>query len=206
MKKNLVRFLSGILLIGLLVGCNSNSGTDNSIIGTWATVIDMTDAISETIAGQEMESFIEFNNLSISMNATFNEDGTYSMEVDSDSIADMVETYEEQINDGMMAYLENVIAELWDGMALDDYLDMSGMTREEAMEIITAGVLDPESFLVDFNNMHVDGNYKAENGRISMSNTLSEPARSTNYDSYIIEDDLLTIKDSGGTTVFKRIN
>lgn len=194
------------MLIGLLVGCNSNNGADNAIIGTWVTIIDMTDTINETIADQEIEPFVKFSNLSISMNATFREDGTYSMELDPVSVGDMAEARQKQIDDGMMAYLENVIAEMWNGMALDDYLAMSGMSREEAMDIITDGVFDLEGFLASLDNISVEGNYKAENGRISMSNTLHEPASSTNYDEYVIEGNFLTIKDSGCSTVFKRIN
>lgn len=202
MKRNLTLLLSAFMLAGL-IGCTNAA---DPIVGTWVTVIDMTDTMNETIAGQEAASYVKFKDLSVSMNVTFREDGTYLMEEDPDSVSNMVNAYESQINDGMMAYLEHIISDMWNGMTLDDYLIMVGMTREEALDMISDGVFRSEDVLDDLKTMSVEGNYKTESGRISMSNSLDESANLTSSNEYTLEGDSLTIIESGISVVFERVN
>lgn len=202
MKRNLALLLSLLMLTGL-IGCAS---AEDPIVGTWVTVIDMTDTMNETIAGQAAAPFIEFRDLSVSMNATFHEDGTYSMEVDPESVSVLEDAYQDQIKDGMMDYLEDEMSKMWNGMTLDTYLALSGMTREEAMDMITDGAFGSGSAVENLDRLYAEGNYKTENGRISMSNSLDEPASATSYAEYTLEGDSLTIIENGISVVFERVN
>lgn len=202
MKRKLALLLSVLMLAGL-IGCTD---TEEPVVGTWVTVIDMTDTMQETLAGQEIAPYVKFKDLSVSMNTTFREDGTYRMEVDPDSVSNLEEAYKAQAKEGMLAYMEELIPKMWEGMTLDAYLALSGMTREEAMDMLSEGVFASGSMVKDLDRMTVEGNYQTENGRISMSDSLDAPASSAGYEMYTLEDDRLTIEENGASVVFERVN
>ena len=85
MKKLLAILLTLAMLLGLAACGSSGSAAKPTIVGTWKGSMDM-GAVLEMALQMEIDEPI-----SCSMTYTFKEDGTTSVSVDEDSLADMME-------------------------------------------------------------------------------------------------------------------
>ncbi len=189
MKKFLALILSAVLLVGVLAGCGGDkAASDDGLEGTWRTEIDMADMINDQLAAGGMGEFVNISDFSITMVMDIKADGTYAMTVDKDALNGSMEGVKEDMKNGVIAYMENMIKEqgmdmsVEDAMAaanisLDDMIDQA--FSEEAMDEMTA-------------NLHVEGQYKAEDGKFYTSGNVDE-APSDNYETYTLEGNTLTL-------------
>lgn len=150
MKKLFAILLTLAMLLGLAACGSSGSAAKPTIVGTWKGSINM-GAVLEMALQMEIDEPI-----SCSMIYTFKEDGTTSVRVDEDSLADMMET----LTDVVIGMMGEMFGEEFDFEAM---LEEEGMTEEEFREQIMAS-MNLEDMM---GNMSVEnGYYKYEDGKL----------------------------------------
>ena len=150
MKKLFAVLLTLAMLLGLAACGNSGSAAKPTIVGTWKGSMDM-GAVLEMALQMEIDEPI-----SCSMSYTFKEDGTTSVSVDEDSLADMMEA----LTDVVIGMMGEMFGEEFDFEAM---LEEEGMTEEEFREQIMAS-MNLEDMM---GNMSVEnGYYKYEDGKL----------------------------------------
>ena len=150
MKKLLAILLTLAMLLGLAACGSSGSAAKPTIVGTWKGSMDM-GAVLEMALQMEIDEPI-----SCSMIYTFKEDGTTSVSVDEDSLADMMEA----LTDVVIGMMGEMFGEEFDFEAM---LEEEGMTEEEFREQIMAS-MNLEDMM---GNMSVEnGYYKYEDGKL----------------------------------------
>ena len=150
MKKFISLLLVAVLTLSLAACGSSGSAAKPTIVGTWKGSMDM-GAVLEMALQMEIDEPI-----SCSMTYTFKEDGTTSVSVDEDSLADMMEA----LTDVVIGMMGEMFGEEFDFEAM---LEEEGMTEEEFREQIMAS-MNLEDMM---GNMSVEnGYYKYEDGKL----------------------------------------
>ena len=150
MKKLFAILLTLAMLLGLAACGSSGSAAKPTIVGTWKGSINM-GAVLEMALQMEIDEPI-----SCSMIYTFKEDGTTSVSVDEDSLADMMEA----LTDVVIGMMGEMFGEEFDFEAM---LEEEGMTEEEFREQIMASMNLKDMM----GNMSVEnGYYKYEDGKL----------------------------------------
>lgn len=150
MKKLFAILLTLAMLLGLAACGSSGSAAKPTIVGTWKGSMNM-GAVLEMALQMEIDEPI-----SCSMIYTFKEDGTTSVSVDEDSLADMMEA----LTDVVIGMMGEMFGEEFDFEAM---LEEEGMTEEEFREQIMAS-MNLEDMM---GNMSVEnGYYKYEDGKL----------------------------------------
>ena len=150
MKKLFAVLLTLAMLLGLAACGSSGDSAKPTIVGTWKGSMDM-GAVLEMALQMEIDEPI-----SCSMIYTFKEDGTTSVSVDEDSLADMMEA----LTDVVIGMMGEMFGEEFDFEAM---LEEEGMTEEEFREQIMAS-MNLEDMM---GNMSVEnGYYKYEDGKL----------------------------------------
>lgn len=150
MKKLFAVLLTLAMLLGLTACGSSGDSAKPTIVGTWKGSMNM-GAVLEMALQMEIDEPI-----SCSMIYTFKEDGTTSVSVDEDSLADMMEA----LTDVVIGMMGEMFGEEFDFEAM---LEEEGMTEEEFREQIMAS-MNLEDMM---GNMSVEnGYYKYEDGKL----------------------------------------
>jgi hypothetical protein len=127
MKKLFAVLLTLAMLLGLAACGSSGDSAKPTIVGTWKGSINM-GAVLEMALQMEIDEPI-----SCSMIYTFKEDGTTSVSVDEDSLADMMEA----LTDVVIGMMGEMFGEEFDFEAM---LEEEGMTEEEFREQIVSSI------------------------------------------------------------------
>ena len=189
MKKQLAIILCLVMLMSIVfAGCDNAPATPKTIVGKWEGQIDISDALTEQLAaGDASLSGLSFSDLTFGLTMTFNEDGTCVLAINE---ADVEQLFND-LMDQMMPVLSELFEEMY-GMSLDDLIATSGMSEDAFMEMLMEQALAE----VDLSELNMEGNYKAENGKLYIS---SDPDEEIDTDDispnpYMISGNTLTIE------------
>lgn len=211
--KKILSLLMALVLVFSLAACGGPE-----ILGTYETKIDMTDQLvtefdeGAEISGTELSLANYLDECSLTMISVFNEDGTYSQSVDAASI------------DAVLENLKDAIIPLMDDLMLYSFIDQFSVlgytieTREDVEQIvgmeweeIFASVIgvDSEQFVSDLidelseslisEDLSKSGKYKAEDGKLYLSNAPEEEINESAFETYVIDGDTVTI--TGGINI-----
>lgn len=193
MKKFLALVLSAVLVIGLLAGCGDgkSKATSTGLEGKWLCNMDMTDMLNEMMASSGAGEMFNLSDFQMPLTLELKADGTYVMSVDEAGLKDSMNGLKEQMKDSMTAYLEQSLAGT--GMSVEDALAATGMDMDELMD----QAFSEESLSGLLDNATAEGKYKAEDGKLYTSDSLSaEPG--SNYVEYTQQGDTLTLDAGNG--------
>jgi DNA-binding phage protein len=157
--KKLTALLLTLVLALSLTACGSNES--KQLVGTWQMDTEIGGALdAEYTSETPMQMFLT---------AVFNDDGTFTMGVDTDATAASFTAY--------IQALKPVIVELTyqeaekQGMTREEYdkaLDGSGLTVEGLVDSVLSA-FDVSALLGDIGSDITAGSYKAEKGRLYLS-------------------------------------
>lgn len=189
MKKFLALVLSAVLLVSVLAACGGDkkATSGDGIEGKWNASIDMTDYINQTLEASGMGEFVQLSDFGMVLTMELKGDNTYTLAVDKDALAASMEGVKDQMKDGLGEYF----AQMMPGVDVDQALAQSGMSMDDLLD--QAMDLDAMS-----GSLNLAGQYKAEDGKLYMSNDTSvEPT--DNYLAYDLSGDTLKL-DAGSAT------
>lgn len=192
--KPITKKIVSILLIAVMLlafaGCGkSKSGDKEQFVGSWKATLDMTDVLNESlregIGDDEMADYFEIEKFSFDVLFTFNDDGTYSTDVDQASLDKSAEAMREGVKDGLINYFEAMIDEMELEMSVDELLELSKISMDDLLE----EAMPPDLFDDVVKEFKLKGNWKAENGKLYTTDSLSDDVNKSGYELYEITDD-----------------
>lgn len=186
MKKVLVSMLCVVAMICLLSGCANEA---DKLVGDWVTEIDMTDIMNESVAELDMGEDDAFSDFVFALNLSFNEDGTYKMEVDVDKMEEMIETAQEELEALLVKYFEKLISDQKSNMTVDEVLKLSGTSLDTI--IAEFGLEDTCKEMAE--EVFSEGAYDAKDGKLFTSDEKESDIDEEEYELYTLDGDVLTI-------------
>lgn len=209
--KKLLSLLFTMGLVLSLIGCGSK---EPDILGTYDTTINLKELLVEEVNGQlEMDTetslgdyMSDFNMLVVS---EFSEDGTYKQYVDMEKF----EASYTQLKSELTLYMNDMLAEvlvmsLTDsglevesmedvenmlGMTYDEIIEMSlGMSLEEFVDFAMDESVDLDAMAEEATS---EGKYKAEDGKLYMSDSLDTEIDESAYEVYTLEGNVVTLTE-----------
>ncbi len=239
MKKSVLLFLSvfAVLVFSLsLIGCKEEDKEEkdevqqeeveqdevqqevseqDKFIGSWETTVDMADMINQGMATEddEMAEYLKVEEFNVSMIWTFKDDGTYKMYIDEKKTKKSFESVKDDIKEGMNEYVEDLIRNEGLDFTVDEYMESLGTDMDSLMD----SIFGDEMYDFMFGETELaEGNFKAEKGKLYMSDGLDDEIDENEYDTYEISENKLKLIESFGEyadenidfypLTFKRVN
>ncbi len=167
------------------------SEAEPTLVGTWNGTLDFSEFFNSTLnttMGLMMESDTEYFNITgfaFSGVFTFTED-TCSLTFDEASLDTAKDNIRSAISDGYTLFLADFIASLGLEMTTEEYLEMSGMTMDETVDV----AMDEMDFTdLEYN----EGKYKVDGNKLYISDSLDEEIDENEYATFELTADTLTI-------------
>lgn len=188
-----------VMIVALFAGCAS-SGSESKLtdqeklVGTWKGDMDLTEAMMEEL-GEGVEGF-ELDEFKVTVVFDFTAEGTYTMELDEESVEKAFEGLIKGMEGFMKTMMEAQAQEL--GMSLEDLLAASGMTMEDMMSMITEELEGQDLVGELVKEAKTEGKFKAEAGKLFRSEEKDEEIDEEKYDTYTLEGEVLTLTGTVG--------
>lgn len=168
--KKLTAFLLALVLALGLTACGSNES--KQLVGTWQCTVDIAEQVDAEISGALDTEYTSEVPMQMFLTAAFN-DGTFTLAVDTTATAASFTAYIQAMKPAIveLSYQE---AEK-QGMTREEYdkaLEASGLTVEGLVDTILSA-FDISALLGDLDSDIIAGSYKAENGRLYLSESGS---------------------------------
>ena len=187
MKKRIALLLSFVLVLSLaLCACGGQKAT---IVGTWKANIEMAEAFNAEMAAAGMGDFINLESFALPLVMTFNEDGTGSMTIDQDAMNANIDKLAADLTAGLEAYFTEYFASMGIEMDLDEALAASGLSMDDLVDEFKAEFTGEDAF-AEFTN---EFKYKAEDGKLYMSEDLDSEISTDTYNTYELKGNTLTL-------------
>ena len=170
MKKITALLLTLVLALSLTACGGSES---KQLVGTWQCTVDITAQIDEEMSGALESAYTSEVPMQLYLTAVFNEDGTFAMNMDGEATAASFTGYLQALKPAIveLSYQE---AEA-QGMTREEYdaaLAEAGLTVDSLVDSILSA-FDVSALLGGIDSDVTSGSYKAENGRLYLSESGS---------------------------------
>lgn len=154
---------------------------EGSLIGTWRT--SMSCAQMGMASGDELDAYIDYDSVHLVMTYKLYYDQTMSVVVNID---DFVKQLSQAYIVGLDAFYADYIKELGlEGqITVEEMWELDEMTKEDVQASFEV--------LKEVIPAYAEGNYKAEDGKFYMTDTLEEELDMTSYEVYEVTEDTLT--------------
>lgn len=199
MKKLFSVALCLILSFSMLFTMTGCFGEQSKYIGTWKGTLDMTDIVAEELANdEEMGDYFTITDFSIVMNLEFNDDGTYSMWVEEESIEEAMDKMIDDLTLGMEDYLTDYFASEGITVTVQEALDALGMTMDELMEDSFDNEMMDKTIDEMLNEIKGEGNFKVDGDKLFLSDGLEYAVDENAYEICEISGDILKLLEGVG--------
>lgn len=167
-----------------------------SIVGTWAGSVDITDYLTSTVAAADasMAGYFSFSDLVMDLTMTFTAEGTCSMEFDAEGMETLINSMLEQMRPGLEQMMMDALAAEGLDMSLEEFLSMAGISLDDMLAEVANAALSEETLEA----MEQSGNYLVKGDHLCISDDLSDPVDEDDYQIFTIENDVLTIELAEG--------
>lgn len=195
--KKLLALLLAMVMVLSMAACSDSEDKDGeeTIVGTWQCEIDMSNYMNEYFAssGTGYEDYMKFEDLTVVVLMTFEEDGTAIGSLDESSVDALAANLQQTFTDGMLKIVEEQLTQSNPGMTLEEALEASGLSKDELLEQI-GGLIDTdymiESLMGSFTH---EGDYTVDGDRLYRYEDEEK------YDVFELDGDTLTLLECGGS-------
>lgn len=199
LKRSVVGVLMLVSMALVLVSCGS-SGDKDKFVGAWEANVNLTDFVNEQFqagfeqVGEDASEYFNIDEFEFKMLFTFNDDDTYSISVDKDSLNNSLETIKGNFKDGFTAYVEDTITTMGLDMSVDEMLALSGMSMDD---VINAGFGDEiiDGMLGEF---EANGKWEAKDGKLYTTESVNDDIDENAYELYEITSDGIKLSEPEG--------
>lgn len=189
MKKRIALLLSFVLVLSLAL-CACGEKKEPTVVGTWKADINLAEAFNEEMAASGMGEYINIESFNLPLILELKEDGTGSMSVDQAAMTETVDKLAADLTTGLEAYFTEQFASMGMEVDLDEALAASGMSMDELVNEMKDEFAGEDAF-AEFTN---EFNYKAEDGKLYMSEDLETEIDTAVYNTYKLDGDTLTLE------------
>lgn len=199
MKKLFSVVLCLILSLSMLLTMTGCFGEQSKYIGTWKANLDFTEIMNDELANDvDMGGYFTITDFSVVMYLEFNDDGTYSMWVEEDSVEQAMEQMIDDLTLGMEDYLTDYFASEGITVTVQEALDSLGMTMDELMDDSFDDEMMDETVNDMLDAINGEGNFKVEGDRLFLSDGLEYAVDEDVYDICEISGDILKMLEGEG--------
>ena len=193
MKKRIALLLSFVLVLSLALCACGGGEKKETLVGTWNATIDIAEVYNAEIAASGAEAMAEYlsvDSFAIPLVMTFNEDGTYSLTVDKEGMDAAMNGLIEDMKVGLEKYFNDYFSSMGLEIDVDEALAASGMSLDALVEEMKAEIMTEDMYA----DMESAGQYKAEDGKLYLTEDVEVEPVGGVYNTYTIEGDTLTIE------------
>lgn len=163
-----------------------------SIIGTWASTVDFTEMLKASMAADPtVAEFFSFSSFVLDITITFDAEGVCTLTIDEESAKVALETIAQEMLDGMLKMIDELLKQQGVDMTAEDYLAATGMSMDDLREQLSAE-LDVEDMIDELSQ---ENTYEIRDGKLYIAdadgNMTEEDASS-----FTLADGVLTIEAS----------
>ena len=189
MKKRIALLLSFVLVLSLAL-CACGEKKEPTVVGTWRADINLAEAFNEEMEASGMGDYINIESFNLPLVMEFKEDGTGSMSVDQAAMTETVDKLAADLTAGLEAYFTEYFSSMGLEVDLDEALAASGMSMDDLVNEMKAEFAGEEAF-AEFTN---EFKYKAEDGKLYMSDDLDSEVPTDEYNTYTLDGDTMTLE------------
>ena len=193
MKKRIALLLSFVLVLSLALCACGGGEKKETLVGTWNATIDIAEVYNAEIAAsgdETMAEYLSVDSFAIPLVMTFNEDGTYSLTVDKEGMDATMNGLLEDMKVGLEKYFNDYFSSMGLEIDVDEALAASGMSLDALVEEMKAEIMTEDMYA----DMESEGQYKAEDGKLYLTEDVEVEPVGGVYNTYTIEGDTLTIE------------
>ena len=183
MKKYIALLLCLVMVLSLCA-----CGAKENLVGTWKANINMAEAFNAEIAASGDEAMAEamkLESFDLPLILELREDGTCKLSVDPEGMAASAEKLAEALTNGMKSYFATML-EVEDP---DEILAAMGLDLNTLVDEMKNELLAEDSFA----EFTTEAKYKAEDGKLYMSDDLESEIPTDEYNTYTLDGDTLTL-------------
>lgn len=145
-----------------------------ALIGSWETTLDLTDMMNDEISagmggGDELMSYFTISDFTITLTLTFRDDDSYTLSADESSMEKSVDKALAAFREGFTKYLEDMVAEEYPDMTLDEFLEAMDTAIDGFYDQILGDALSKEDLMSAADEMESGGTFKAKNGILTLT-------------------------------------
>ena len=193
MKKRIALLLSFVLVLSLALCACGGGEKKETLVGTWNASIDIAEVYNAEIAAsgdEAMAEYLSVDSFAIPLVMTFNEDGTYSMTVDKEGMDASMNGLIEDMKVGLEKYFNDYFSSMGLEIDVNEALAASGMSLDSLVEEMKGEIMTEDMYA----DMESAGQYKAEDGKLYLTEDVEVEPVGGVYNTYTIEGDTLTIE------------
>jgi len=160
MNKRILSVFCLVLLVSLVcTGCFATS-----LEGKWQGVVELSDLLNQQLAKDDADTFpgLQFVSIQLPVTVEFTADGRCIFSFEDEDVQSMAATMIDQMLPALEAKFEDM------GMSLEDILEISGLTKNEALQKMAQGMMQS----MDLSSLSMTLKYKTENGLMYIGNDL----------------------------------
>ncbi len=199
MKKTFAKLASFVLVIAMLLTLTACSSDKDALVGEWEADIDFGELLNDEMTaslGSDMAQYFTFPDFEITLVLKFSSDDTYSMSINEDNMFETMETFKMDMQNGLIKYMEALIASEGLDMSVEELLAASGTTIEEMMAESFSDEVIEEMMDELVSGVETKGKFTAKGGKLFMTDSASDSIDETMYDEYVLKGDTLTLVTS----------
>lgn len=204
MKK--IRIITALTLVMLMLvslascGGGSGSGSEATLTGSWKYTMNLRNIVDEAMKSSNIDSsqadmmdklMACYDDVSMDLILTFNDDGTFKSEISEESLENALE----KVKDNMKSVLPDILSEMYniDSSMLEKVLETQGVTLDEYIDKI----MEQQ----DLSKMagKSNGKYRSEGNKLYMTNDGKDEDTSK-YIVYELDGDTFTITEVAGSS------
>ncbi len=188
MKKIIALTLCLILAVSLCA-CG---GAKEDLTGKWTTSINMAKVFNDEMAAADpaMAEYMALDSFEVPLVMELKEDGTYSMSVDPAAMEVSLGKLVDAMSAGLEAYFADIFAQQGLEMDVREALTAMGMDLDALVEELSAQLTSEETF----DAFTTEGKYKAEKGRLYLTESMDDVINPAIYNTYTLEGNTLTLE------------
>ena len=181
--------IAGFLAFSFVLGIIAtivNKDT-SQFYGSWTAAYDYFDILNDELKSydEEVASYINVNDFTVNFIFEFNEDNTYKLKVDEKSVDEGYNKLCEEYKRGFKEYINSVLAERNINVSADEFISLTGIDLDKEIE----DAFDKEELEKNFKDMEAEGNFKADDGKLFLSDGKNYSVDEKVYEKYFFEND-----------------
>ena len=199
MRKSAAFVVSLSLLCAILLACSGCGGDKDkeALVGEWETTLDLTDMMNDEMkvgmgGDEELMSYFTLSDFTVTLTLTFRDDDSYTLAADQASMEKSVDMVIDTLKNGFTRYLEDMVAQEYPDMTLDEFFEAADTTMDEFYDDTFGDALDKETLMSSTDEMESSGTFKAKGGIL----TLTDDA-GPGMEAYELDGDKLTLTGEG---------
>lgn len=142
------------------------------LVGNWIGKINLAKELNEQIKAENVEN-MSFENVEVTVLMSFNEDGTYSIDVDESSIDATIKQVKSEYERMLTQYLEAFIKDNKLDTTVQDMMKLSGY---DSISQMVEDIVPEQQIRDQLADIHCAGRYKVQNNGIYVSDSLDTEA------------------------------